>query len=469
MKATKRTVPKVIRMVVAAAMLLSVTALLLDNSGTMLHGAAWIPKVQLLPALLAGNFVMAGAVILMCLLVGRIYCSVICTLGIAQDVFTWIGTTAKKMFHIGSRHRFSYHKELRWLRYVVLLAFVVLMLTGMNGLALLIAPYSTYGRIIRGIVSGGTIMWVAVVSATVIFVSALLGGRLWCNTICPVGTLLGTLSRHSVTGIGIDGEKCVSCRKCEHACKAMCIDIDKKRVDTSRCVDCFDCLDQCPTGAIAFGRRHKSPKEVEPDGSRRRFIATSAALSATMAMQAQEQKFDGGLAVLTAKSIPQRANPLKPFGAQSLKNFSSRCTGCQLCVSQCPEHVLQPSTDLANFMQPQLSYSQGYCRTACNRCSQVCPTGAIQPVSKEEKTAISIGFAVTLHDNCVSAKGIDCGACARHCPSQAITMVDDATTGRRLPAVDESMCIGCGACEYYCPARPMTAIYVEGRRVHTER
>ena len=109
-------------------------------------------------------------------------------------------------------------------------------------------------------------------------------------------------------------------------------------------------------------------------------------------------------------------------------------------------------------MQPELNFTDGYCRTACTRCSEVCPTGAILPVSKEEKTAISIGVAVVLKDNCIS-----CGTCARHCPAAAISMVDG------IPAVDESRCLGCGACEYYCPARPVTAIYVEGRELHTEK
>ena len=119
-------------------------------------------------------------------------------------------------------------------------------------------------------------------------------------------------------------------------------------------------------------------------------------------------------------------------------------------------------------MQPEMSYADGYCRLSCTRCSEVCPSGAIKPVSKEEKTAISIGIAVILTENCLSATGKDqCGACARHCPSSAISMVTDKE-GRQVPTVNETRCLGCGACEYYCPARPVTAIYVEGREVHGE-
>ena len=180
-------------------------------------------------------------------------------------------------------------------------------------------------------------------------------------------------------------------------------------------------------------------------------------MGAATALHAQEQKLDGGLAVIENKQVPKRNMPLKPAGAISLKNFESRCTACQLCVSKCPEKVLRPSTELSSLMQPYMAFDQGYCRTACTRCSEVCPTGAIQPIDKEQKTAISIGHAVVLTDNCIG-----CGACARHCPSTAIMMVDGK------PAVNEARCLGCGACEYYCPARPMTAIYVEGRERHVE-
>ena len=176
-----------------------------------------------------------------------------------------------------------------------------------------------------------------------------------------------------------------------------------------------------------------------------------------MTLEAQEQKMDGGLAAIMGKSVPERQTPLKPFGARSLKNFHSSCTGCQLCVSQCPEKVLRPSGKLESFMQPEMNFTDGYCRMACTRCSQVCPSGAIRPVTREEKTSISIGHAVVLAENCIG-----CGTCARHCPSAAIMMVDGK------PSVNESRCLGCGACEYYCPARPVTAIYVEGREVHAE-
>lgn len=443
---------KVIRIILAALMLLGITALLLDTTGVLRHWLGWMPKVQLLPAMMALNVAVVVAILLVTLVIGRFYCAVVCPMGIFQDLFVW----AHKLI-FGKKRPYRYRKPANWLRYTVLALFVLAMLVGMNSIAVLIAPYSAYARMVTGLHASGLAQWVAIATLAVIGLMSFTMGRLWCNTICPVGSLLGLLAKHRLFGIRIDAAKCVGCRKCEHGCKAMCIDIDNKRIDHSRCVDCWNCLAQCPVGAISLGGKQPAESTKPVDDSRRKFVAGTVAVGAAMAVQAQEQKLDGGLAALMDKQVPQRKTPLKPFGSQSIKNFGTRCTACQLCVSQCPEKVLRPSAKLESLMQPELNYTDGYCRMACTRCSEVCPAGAIQPISKEEKTAISIGCAVVLKDNCIG-----CGTCARHCPSAAISMVDGK------PAVNEARCLGCGACEYYCPARPMTAIYVEGREVHTE-
>lgn len=443
---------KVIRIIIAALMLLGITALLLDATGMLRHWLWWMPKVQLLPAILAGNFLWVIAVLVGTAVVGRCYCAAVCPMGVFQDIFIWLH---KLLF--GKKRPYRYRKPQNWLRYTVLVAFVVLMVLGLNGIAVLIAPYSAYARMVTNIHGTGMVHWIAIATLCCLGVMSFCWGRLWCNTLCPVGSLLSLVSRYRLIGIRIDADKCAGCRKCEQGCRAMCIDIDNKTVDHSRCVDCMNCLNVCKVGAISFGRTRKAKNGKPVDDSRRKFVATSVAVGAAMAVQAQEQKMDGGLAAIMDKSVPERKTPLKPFGARSLKNFSQRCTACQLCVSQCPEKVLRPSAKLATLMQPEMNYTDGYCRMACTCCSEVCPAGAILPIGKEEKTAISIGVAVVLKENCIS-----CGTCARHCPSAAISMVDG------YPAVNEARCLGCGACEYYCPARPMTAIYVEGREIHTE-
>jgi len=446
---------KYIRIVLAALVLFCITALVLDatDGAVLRHWLGWMPKMQLLPAILALNVVVVAAVLLTTFLIGRLYCSVVCPMGIFQDIFIWFH---KLIF--GKKRPYRYRKPQNWIRYTVLGFFVILMVLGLNGIATLVAPYSSYARMVANIHGSGLVHWIAIATLCSVGVMSFLFGRLWCNSLCPVGTLLGLISKYSLFGIRIDREKCVACGKCEKCCKANCINLEDKEVDGSRCVMCFNCLGHCKQGAIKISRKTSiSSNTSSIDDSRRKFLAVTAAVGAATALHAQEKKLDGGLAVIEDKQVPKRNMPLKPAGAISLKNFESRCTACQLCVGKCPEKVLRPSTELTTLMQPYMAFDQGYCRTACTRCSEVCPTGAIQHIDKEQKTSISIGHAVVLPDNCIG-----CGACARHCPSEAILMVNGQ------PAVNESKCLGCGACEYYCPARPMTAIYVEGRERHVE-
>jgi len=140
-------------------------------------------------------------------------------------------------------------------------------------------------------------------------------------------------------------------------------------------------------------------------------------------------------------------------------------------VPACPNGVLRPSTDLARLMKPESSYERGYCRPECTRCSEVCPAGAIRPISRADKSSTRIGHAVWVKANCVPlTDGVECGNCARHCPSGAILMVaSDAANPEsvKIPVVNTERCIGCGACENLCPASPFSAIYVEGNERHS--
>ena len=239
----------------------------------------------------------------------------------------------------------------------------------------------------------------------------------------------------------------------------------------------MDCIDTCKHGAISYRLRKQKQTVIKQqadtrqiDDARRSFLSATAILAATSTLKAQEKKVDGGLAVIEDKKIPKRLTPIVPPGALSARDFTQHCTACQLCVSVCPNEVLRPSTDLMKLMQPEMSYERGYCRPECTKCSEVCPTGAIRPITIADKSAIQIGHAVWVKENCVPlTDGVECGNCARHCPTGAIQMVpsdpaDDASP--KIPVVNAERCIGCGACENLCPARPFSAIYVEGHEVH---
>ncbi len=486
-----------IRIALASLCFVLVTLLFLDFTGTLHTWFGWLAKIQFLPAVLALNLGVVVFLILLTLLFGRVYCSVICPLGVMQDIFAWFGRKSKK-------NRYTYSPAKSVLRYTVLGIFVVALIAGVGSVVALLAPYSSYGRIAQNLLApfwawGNNLfayiaeradsyafyekeVWfkslptfiIALVTVVCLAILAWRNGRTYCNTICPVGTVLGFFSRFSWMKPVIDTDKCVNCGLCGRNCKAACIDTKNHTIDYSRCVSCMDCLEKCHTHAIRYGRMKKAePVTSESktvDTSRRTFLAGVGVLAATAAVQAQEKTVDGGLAAITDKKIPDRATPIVPPGAQSLRHMAQHCTGCQLCVSVCPNDVLRPSTKLTTLMQPEASYERGYCRPECVKCSEVCPAGAILKITPADKSAIQIGHAVWVKDNCVPlTDGVECGNCARHCPTGAITMVasdPEDPYSPKIPAVNTELCIGCGACENLCPARPFSAIYVEGHTHH---
>ena len=266
-----------IRITLAAICFVAVTLLFLDFTGTLHLWFGWLAKIQFLPAVLALNFVVIAILLVLTLLFGRIYCSVICPLGIFQDCVSNLSSSRK-----GKKARFSYSKEIKWLRYGVLVLFVIALVAGLNALVALLAPYSAYGRMVQSLLApvwqwgNNLLAWiaerqdsyafvtkdvwlkslptliVAAVTFVVVVVLAWRNGRTYCNTICPVGTTLSFFSRFAMFRPVIDKSKCKSCHACERKCKAACIDVDNHKIDYSRCVDCFDCIDSCRLGALKY-------------------------------------------------------------------------------------------------------------------------------------------------------------------------------------------------------------------------
>ena len=484
---------KKIRTILAAVFFVLITLLFLDFTGTLHGWLSWLAKIQFLPAVMALNVIVVVSLIVLTLVFGRIYCSVICPLGVFQDLLA--------RFH-RKKNKYSYSKEVRWLRYPVLVVFVIAGLVGIGSLFQLLAPYSSYGRIATMIfqplwkgcnnllamaaehyesyafysvdtwMRSLPVLIIAAVTLVVLFILAWRGGRTYCNTICPVGTILSFFARFSWLKVRFDADKCKNCSLCSKNCKAACIDYKTHTVDYSRCVVCGNCIDKCKFGALKYsGSVDRGVKsESTQDKGRRSFLLASALVSTAAFAQKKEKLMDGGLAEIEDKVQPERQTPLTPPGSLSFQNLSTRCTGCQLCVSECPNQVLRPSNDLLHLMQPTMSYEKGYCRPECTRCSDVCPAGAIKPLDDIEKSSIQIGHAVWIKKNCVVLTDeVECGNCARHCPSGAIEMVpldENNEESPMIPAINEAACIGCGACEYVCPSRPFSAIYVEGHEVH---
>lgn len=463
--------------IAAAALFFAGITLLFAGIGHQWWG--WMAKLQFLPSCMALNFAAIAFVLLLTFVFGRIYCSVICPMGVFQDLVIRV---RKLLSPKGRKPKRHFVKEPRIVRYGVLALVIVTALTFSQLLLTALAPYSAYGRMVRSIVGlsrgeslAPALLITAAATLVVICVCAWIWGRGWCNTVCPVGSVLGLVSRFSLFKVSIDQSQCVSCRKCEKGCKSSCIDIDTHTIDHSRCVDCFDCLDSCPKGGIKFRfslpRKAKTgPVTESVDKGRRAFMATTALVGGSLALGAQNKRLDGGLADVIDKTSPERSERLVPFGAESVKDFYDRCTACQLCVSNCPNGVLRPSTDIGHFLQPQMGYEKGWCRPECTTCSQVCPAGAIRPLKAEEKLTHKIGTAKVNLSLCLAAKDeASCGNCSRHCPVGAVRMVKTDGYHRSIPVVAEAQCIGCGACEYLCPARPISAITVDGISVHIKK
>ena len=499
-----------IRIILASAFFALITLLFLDFTGTIHRWFGWLAKIQFLPALLALNLLIVASLVIITLVFGRIYCSVVCPLGVMQDIIAWIPGRMKKK----NKFRYSYSPAKNILRYSILALFILSIILGIGSFTALLAPYSSFGRIASNLLAplwqtGNNILayiseridsyafystdiWIksvstfliAALSFAIIYYLSWKNGRTYCNTVCPVGSFLGLISRFSLFAPVIDTDKCRNCGLCGRHCKSACIDMRNHKIDYSRCVACMDCLDTCSEGAISYkfrycnnpGNSHmtsmkeNTSTDRSTDKGRRNFCTTAALITTTAALKAQEMKVDGGLAPIIRKAAPHRDTNLKPAGAISIKNFSEHCTGCQLCVSVCPNGVLRPSTSLMTLMQPEMSFERGWCRPECTKCSEVCPAGAIIKISREEKTSIQTGHAVISQDDClVNKEGTSCGNCARHCPAGAISMVRKDPSDKnslRIPVVNESRCIGCGACEYLCPSRPLSAIHIEGHQVH---
>lgn len=126
-----------IRRTLAVLFFACITLLFLDFTGTLHAWLGWMARVQFLPAVLALNVGVVAALAVLTLLFGRVYCSVVCPLGVFQDLVAWLGGRGKRR-----KYRFSYSPARRWLRCGTLALFVAALVAGVGSLVALLAPYS---------------------------------------------------------------------------------------------------------------------------------------------------------------------------------------------------------------------------------------------------------------------------------------------------------------------------------------
>lgn len=479
----------------------AITLTFLDFAGIFPQSFFLITKIQLVPALLSGAFLTVGVLLLLTWIFGRIYCSVICPLGVYQDLVAWI----YKRFKPKRKFRFSPPKTSLRLAFLALV--VVGYFAGFTLLLNLFEPYSVYGRITTHVarplyMAGNNLLAeiahyfgsytfynvhvftlslfalaVSILSLAAVSLLATIGGRSWCNTVCPVGTVLGWISKYSLFQIRFQADHCTHCNRCARDCKASCIDSKTMQVDTNRCVMCFNCLDACQEQALVYKIQrpeHNAKKQTAKNGaestkgmSRRDFLKTTGGVAGMIGVSA----LASAAPKQTKTPIYVKQHPISPPSAGSTAALLDACTACQLCITECPSNVLKPAFmeyGMGGMMQPRMDFNKGYCNYDCTRCTEVCPTGALKPLTTEQKHRTQMGHVVFIKTSCVVyTDETSCGACSEHCPTQAVKMVP-YKNGLTIPEVEPDICVGCGGCEYICPVRPLTAIYVEGNPVHLE-
>ncbi|MFP4674194.1 MAG: 4Fe-4S binding protein [Opitutales bacterium] len=500
------------------------------------------------------------AVLVVTLLFGRVYCSTVCPLGILQDIVSWASRLyARKIRGRSMRYRAAPARNA--LRFGILGITVVTFLFGSVFMLNILDPFSVFGKIFSGLArpvyyaannltadilqelgiyklyhvetrqTNVLPILIPALMLSVVGVLAFKRGRLYCNTLCPVGSFLGLVSKFAMYRIEIDGALCNRCAQCALNCKAECIDLRSNTIDFSRCVGCFNCLHVCGqqgigyrnkwfpakkeqrgagetpfSGSAASGEsnlkrgvaRNADKPELQPrdiqasrkksdgtalcDWNRRNFLLSSTVYvigiaGASRVINAEtpgdvDIRGDVDVSATKPSTVPEDKNfPISPPGSNGLKHFTELCTACQLCVSACPTNVLQPSViayGYSGIMQPGMDYNASFCNYDCVKCTEICPTGAILPLKMEEKHLTQIGVVRLELDNCVvKTENTSCGACAEHCPTQAVKM-EPYKDGLTIPEINEELCIGCGACEYICPTRPYRAIYVDGNEKHAK-
>lgn len=416
---------------IAAAVVVAVCAAAwsgrFPDAARVLHFQFGPAFMSLFSAFSSGALFAAVLIVLTTFLFGRFYCAALCPAGIWQDFVAW-----------ALRRKKNETRDFKKTRYAVAGIVVGLLCGGTAAGFLFSDPYSSFGRAVSSFSLGASVPFI------VITVLAVWKRRVFCTSLCPVGTILGLCAEKGVFRLEV-GEGCVKCGLCAKACPAGCINPAEGTIDNARCVRCLRCLPACGKGAISFVRRKENKEKIFCDSRRSFFIGAGTIAAAAAA----------GF-VLAKSGLIRFGNALKnavlPPGAGDAERFAARCTDCRLCVRNCPAGIIVPASGVGPV---SLNLNKAACLFDCNKCSRVCPTGAIRPLSLAQKQSCKIAEAKLDVQKCIK-----CGLCARSCPSKAIEFKPE-NIGRKPPVIDASRCVGCAACMHVCPVGAISVLPVE--------
>ena len=465
-----------------------------DFSSTAIAGKEWVPLESFLwldplagistaIAARAWNVALVGAaaVLLASLVLPRGFCGYVCPLGTLIDGFDWLVGRRLGRRRVGPMGRWAH------MRYYLLAA----VLAGSAGGVLLAGHLAaipvltrgllfTAGRLQLGLLKNwGQVapadasLYLSVALFAAIFLLSLLGPRFWCRHVCPSGAMVSLFSLVRLRERRV-GAACSGCGRCAPVCPFGAIGPDF-HAQPLQCASCRTCQETCPADAIRFTARRAERdvrKEVEPASragavSRRGLLLSVAGGAAAAAAT----RYASPLALGDSPRL------LRPPGSVAEREFLGLCIRCGECFKVCPGPVLHPAgleSGIDALWTPVAVPSRAGCHQDCNFCTQVCPTGAIRPLTIEEKRRTQMGLAVIDAKICLPRRGgRDCRLCFDECeaagyhaiemreirlevgevPAGVMSETDLEEMGRiRAPFVIPDRCTGCGLCEYRCHA-----------------